>query len=157
MPELSQGDIFEAAARSDVAIVFGHLGFNEMQLRWTTFSAQHAALAQVRDPFEELAGGAIEWTPGRWIWFVAEQENHGMTDAQLRDALNTALSWASARSLKSIATNGIMNTDHGHDSAINRQSDSARAAMLVRYAEQAEREHQVAITLVSLNDVFVRF
>lgn len=156
MPQLSQGDIFEAASRVQLAIVFGHVGFNEMRQCWVAFAARHDQLSVVRDPFAELAGRAIEWSPGRWIWFVAEQQNHGMTNAQLTAALDAALFWASQQGLKSVATNGVANTDHGHDTASNRQSDDERAAMLINYAERAERERHLALDLVSLNDVFTR-
>lgn len=156
MPKLSQGDIFEAASNAELAIVFGHIGFNEMHLRWKTFAKRSEQLRDVRDPFAELAGRALEWSPGRWIWFVAEHENHGLTDVLLTTALDTALEWASLQRLKSVATNGVANTDHGPNTARNRQSDGDRSAMLVKYAEQAERERHLTIQLISLNDVFVR-
>jgi hypothetical protein len=156
VPQLSQGDIFQAALRVQVAVVFGHVGFNEMRIRWATFAATQAKLSHVKDPFTELTGRAVEWCPGRWLWFIAEEENHGMTDAQVMRALDTALSWASQKGLTSAATNGIANTDHGHSTADNRRSDEQRAALLTDYAKRAEQNYGLAIELISMNDVFTR-
>ena len=38
MPTTGQGDIFEAAARVQLAIVFGHIGFNEIMLHALSWS-----------------------------------------------------------------------------------------------------------------------
>lgn len=156
MPKSSQGDIFQAASRVQLAIVFGHVGFNEMRQRWVVFAAERPELSHVRDPFTELAGRAIEWSPGKWLWFIAEQDNHGMTNAQLTNALDGAFSWASQRSIASIATNGVANTDHGRNTADNRRSDEERASFLEDYVAQAENRFGLAVELISLNDVFIR-
>ena len=155
MPELSQGDIFEAASRVQLAIVFGHVGFNEMRQRWVAFAARNSQLIHVRDPFTKIASRAVEWSPGRWLWFVAEQKNHGMTDIQLTAALDAVLSWASQNAITSIATNGVANIDHGYNTSENRRSDEQRAAVLVDYAKSAENRG-FSIELISLNDVFTR-
>ncbi len=156
MPQLSQGDIFQAAARVQLAIVFGHVGFNEMRQRWLSFAATQAQLSHVKDPFVELPGRAVEWSPGKWLWFVAEQENHGMTDAQVTGALDAALLWASQKGIKSAATNGIANTDHGRIAVDNRRSDDQRTVLLINYVQRAEQKFDLAVELISLNDVFTR-
>jgi len=156
VPVLSQGDIFQAASRVQLAIVFGHVGFNEMRQRWVTFAANQAHLSHVGDPFAELTGRAIEWSPQKWLWFIAEQENHGITDAQLISALDKAFSWASQKGIASVATNGIADTDHGPNTADNRRSDERRVALLENYATNAEKRHSVTVELISLNDVFTR-
>lgn len=156
MPHLSQGNIFQAASRVQLAVVFGHVGFNEMRQRWVDFAANQAQLNHVRDPFTELAGHAVEWSPGRWLWFVAEQENHGMTNAQLTEALDAAFSWASRNGIASVTTNGVANTDHGRNTADNRRSDEVRAVFLENYAKRAEQKYGLAVELISLNDVFIR-
>lgn len=46
--------------------------------------------------------------------------------------------------------NGVANTDHGHDTAHNRQSDEERARFLITYASEAEQTHGFNIELVSL-------
>lgn len=43
MPQLFQGDIFEAVFGFDLAIVFGHLGFNEMKGMWDRFRDRTAS------------------------------------------------------------------------------------------------------------------
>ena len=79
-----------------------------------------------------------------------------MTDMDMATALDAALSWASRKHIKSIATNGIANTDHGRNTEYNRQSDERRARLLITYASAAEQKHGINIELISLNDVFVR-
>lgn len=156
MPTTGQGDIFEAAARVQLAIVFGHIGFNEMGQKWSYFAHNHPKLSDVRDPFTELGEFPVEWSSGHWLWFVPEKQNHGMTEAQLTNALDAALAWASRNQLTSVATNGVANADHGPDTVINRRSDERRAALLNDYATQAEQKYKFFIELISLNDIFVR-
>lgn len=155
MPKLSQGDIFEAASRVQLAIVFGHVGFNEMGLHWFKFAARKSQLTYVRDPFAEIANRAVEWFPGRWLWFVAEQKNHGMTEMQLIAALDAALLWASQNAIVSIATNGIANINHGHKTEDNRRSDDQRVDVLIDYAKSAVNRG-FTIELISLSDAFTR-
>ncbi len=156
MPVSSRGNIFDAAADVQLAVVFGHVGFNEMRHYWVSFSEKQPRIADTRDPFTDLAGRATEWSQGRWLWFVAEQQNHGMTDENLTASLDAALSWASSNGLTEVATNGIANIDHGQDTSKNRHSDEQRAAFLQTYARNAEKKYGVSVELISLNDVFVR-
>jgi len=156
MTKIAQGDIFQAASRVQLVIVFGHLGFNEMRQCWEAFKRNKGQLSQIQDPFMDLAGRAVEWVPGKWLWFVPEEQNHGMTETQLANALDGALAWASQNSIGSVATNGIANTDHGNNTADNRRSDEQRAAWLEDYARKAEQRYRMAIQLISMNDVFVR-
>ncbi len=156
MPRFSQGDIFEAATRAQLAVVFGHVGLNEMRYCWERFAAKHPQLGHVRDPFTELAGRAVGWSAEKWLWFVADQQNHGMTDPQLTAALDAALVWASREAVTSVATNGVADTDHGRDTADNRRSDDRRVALLADHAARAEVKYGLAIELISLNDAFVR-
>jgi hypothetical protein len=158
MPQFLQGDVFEAinTSRAEFAVVFGHIGFNEMSQRWADFSTCHPQLARVRDPFADLTNGPIALPDGRWLWFISEEKNHGMTNEHLVNALDAALSWASRQHIQSVATNGVANTDHGRDTMHNRQSDEQRARFLIAYATAAEQKYGVSIELISLNDVFVR-
>ena len=156
MPQSTQGDIFQAAARVQLAIVFGHVGLNEMRHRWVAFASSQPQLRQVRDPFTELAGHPVEWSQGKWLWFVPEEQNHGMTDTQLAHALEVPLAWASQNGINSVATNGVKNTDHGKDTRANRLSVDRRVAWLRDYATQAEQKYGLTVELISLNDAFVR-
>ena len=158
MLTLSQGNIFAAVAdrRADLAVIFGHIGFNEMHESWRGFSASVPTLSNVRDPFSEIAGKAHPIADNQWLWFVAEHKNHGMSDSHLIGALEPALSWAASMGLKSVATNGIAATDHGVDTASNRASDDRRALFLLQYATKQEQATRIGIELISLNDVFVR-
>jgi hypothetical protein len=156
MPTLSQGDIFQAAPRVHLAIVFRHVGFNEMRPRWDEFSAGQRSLSQINDPFTGIGGRPVEWAPGRWIWFVAEDENHGMSDAALVSVLDSVILWASKARIASVATNGIANVDHGRNTADNRRSDEHRARFLRDYATRVEEGYGLKVELISLNDVFTR-
>mgnify|MGYP007107479609 FL=1 len=156
MPIRSQGDIFQAAPRVQLAIAFGHVGFSQMKLRWDEFIEGLPELSCVCDPFTEFSDRPIEWSHGRWLMFFGEEENHGMTDNQLTASLNNACSWATKHNIRSIATNGIANIDHNGDPANNRRSDEQRAEWLVEYATQVERTYGISIELISLNDVFTR-
>ena len=42
MPQLSQGDVFVSVdtSRAELAVVFGHIGFNEMHQRWAASVAR---------------------------------------------------------------------------------------------------------------------
>lgn len=155
MPKLSQGDIFQAATRVQLAIVFGHLGFNEMHIYWNEFRKRHPELRLGFDPFNPENSHPIEWAAGKWLWFVPEEENHGMTERQLSVKLDRAFLWAAQNGILSVATNGIANIDHELNTADNRQSDEERAAWLKAYAEQAEKKYKINIELISLNDIFL--
>jgi hypothetical protein len=158
MPRQAQGVIFAAVneRRADLAIIFGHVGFNEMRQRWRAFVASIANLSHVRDPFSELPGAPLRSPNGVWLWFVPEQQNHGMAEPTLTSALDAALAWAKSAGIRSIITNGIADTDHGHDTAANRTSDDKRARFLVAYTTEQERVAGFSIELISLNDVFIR-
>ena len=158
MPHYIQGDIFAASneRHADLAIIFGHIGLNEMRLSWRSFADRMPRLAHIRDPFSEMPCEPYQYSDGRWLWFFSGCDNHGMTDAQLESALEQALSWAQANDLRTVITNGIANTDHGHDTITNRQSDDSRVRFISGLAGNHERTKKVDITLISLNDAFVR-
>lgn len=155
MVQTSRGDIFQAAQRVQLAIVFGHIGFNQMTRYWRDFVEENPSLRHIRDPFTTLHGNPVEWLPGKWLWFVPAQQNHGMTELQLSDALDNAFAWASEKGILSTATNGIANTDHSGEPDFNRRSHEKRAAWLIGYARTAEHKYALNVELVSLNDVFL--
>ena len=160
MPKLSQGDIFAAVAdrRADLAIIFGHIGFNAMHSTWHAWKKSVPRLANVRDPFFEISGKALLISEGQWVWFVTGREDHGMTDAQLITALDSALSWATSVGVTSVITNGIAEADYYYcqESDLKRVSDDRRARLLIQYASEQEKATGLSIELISLNTVFVR-
>ena len=158
MPKLSQGDIFTAVAdrRAELAIIFGHIGFNYMHLSWCTFRDSVPRLANLRDPFAAIQGKAQWISKDRWLWFVKEGENHGLTDAELTSALDAALSWATSAGVRSVITNGIADIDGGRDCGLNRINNDRRVRLLIQYAAEQEKERGLSIELISLNSVFVR-
>lgn len=51
MPKTGQGDIFEATARVQLAIVFGRIGFNEMGQKMVLFCTQPPQAKRRKRPF----------------------------------------------------------------------------------------------------------
>ena len=92
----------------------------------------------------------------QWLWFVPENENHGMTGTELASALEKPILWAIDQGLEQTATNGIIDTDHGLDSLHNRESVDRRVRLLAELASDHERSGTLTIELISLNDSFVR-
>jgi hypothetical protein len=156
VPIRSQGDVFQAAQRVQLAIAFGHVGFTQMKLRWDEFREGLPELSCVYDPFTKFSDQPIEWSHGRWLMFFGGEENHAMTDNQLTESLNNACSWATEHNISSIATNGIVNVDRNGDHANVIRSDRQRAEWLVEYATQVEIKYGISIELISLDDVFTR-
>jgi hypothetical protein len=150
MPEYLQGDIFQIATQGnyDLAIVFGHTGFNQMKIRWDDFRERLPGLKSVGNPFVEYARTPQELLPGRWFWFVPEGANHGMSDDQVESALRDAVWWAMKRFGRPtrIITNGIAET--GEDANRDR-----RARFLAELAAGLEG-CGFRVSLISLNDVF---
>ncbi|HQU45425.1 MAG TPA: hypothetical protein PK867_21600, partial [Pirellulales bacterium] len=152
MPEFLQGDIFQVAIDGsyDLAIVFGHIGFNQMALTWRRFCETTPAAAAVRDPFAEHARSPQEFLPGRWFWFVPEGANHGMGDDQVTSEIDRAVGWAEAhfRRPATIITNGIAEAE-------NDANDDRRAHLLAELARGTEgRGHRAS--LINLSNVFVQ-
>jgi hypothetical protein len=115
MPHFLQGDIFQTAIENqhDLAVVFGHLGFNQMGPTWRAFRDHVPVLANIRDPFNQLVGQPHPIRTHQWIWFIPEERNHGMTDSTLTDVVKEVMEWAEARGIRTVITNGIADVDHG--------------------------------------------
>lgn len=166
MPTLLQGDIFSASrsGRYGLSIVFGHLGYNFMRSAWEDFSAQISSFAGTGDPFRERAGGRAMFQPGCWMEFHADREagnrQRGLTDERLAEVLGESLRWARGNEIKEVITNGVCNVDRAESpigaTAINRASDNRRTEWLLGFAKRQETELGIRLTLMSLNDVFVR-
>mgnify|MGYP001485738117 CR=1 FL=1 len=155
--QYGQGDIFRVGVDDnyDFIIVFGHVGLNEMAVAWNAFRQRfRVRFGPIDDPFR-VVRGPVEFKPGRWIQFFGEEQNHGISDSLLRRTLESALAWASEKKLQTVITNGIANTDHGTNTALNRASDDRRAIFIESIVR--DRQHEFAsIMLISLNDAFVR-
>ncbi len=158
MPQYLQGNVFQAAMarKADLAIVFGHIGFNEMRPTWLAFRVNVPDWSHINDPFTELADEPHQCPQGHWLWFIPDQDNHGMTQGQLVETLDTILEWAGNEGLRTIITNGIADVDHGHNTEANRLSDDHRAEFLGQFMAGQEAARGFKVTLISMNDVFVR-
>lgn len=164
MPSLRQGDIFSASlsGKFGLSTVFGNL--RSMRSAWEDFKSQAPNLVVPDEPFSNPNPEPLMFQPGCSILFVpdsvAPNQRRGMTDEQLTNVLGAALRWAKAHGVKEVITNGICNIDHALSphgaTAINRASDDQRTDFLVQFLTQQEKELKVKITLMSLNDVFVR-
>ena len=156
MPKLSKGDIFERLRENEVAIVFGHIGLNQMAVHWRAFKESERTLSHVRDPFSCMPNEPTYVSESKWIWFVPEQKNHGMTDRELKGVLDRVFSWVREKRLRLIVTNGVSDIDHGMNTDSNIHSDDQRVQFLIHYSKEKEKEFPITIELVSLNDAFVR-
>ena len=158
MPICSQDNIFNAINenRAELAIIFGHIGFNEMGPHRVNFAQQIDAFAHVTDPFSRMAGRPVQIPNGTWLWFVAEQENHGIAQDALVPILDHIFTWVQEKGIHSVITNGVANTDHGRTTDANRHSDDMRAQFLMQDASARERALGISIELTSLNNVFIR-
>ena len=70
MPRFPQGDIFQTArdGRYDLVDVFGHVGFNRMRLTRRAFRRHVSVLANIGDPFNQLAGKPHPIGDRQWLW-----------------------------------------------------------------------------------------
>ncbi|GAB3739889.1 hypothetical protein GCM10028794_24000 [Silanimonas algicola] len=94
MPTLTQGNVFDAAQRTPLAVVFGHIGFNLMSMHWSDFARRIPTLSDLADPLREAPRQPIEWGEGRWRWMVLCTAADGMTEAEHEKALGEAVAWA---------------------------------------------------------------
>lgn len=152
-PKLSQGNIFDAIleGRAELAVVFGHIGFNEMGVTWKAFCRISGKWEGV-DPFMSLSGTPQQYNERQWVTFV---KNHGMKDVDVLTELDKALMWCQRNNVQSIITNGIGDVVHGLVTSKNRSSDEVRARLLISYATKEQQRRNVKFELMSLNDVFI--
>lgn len=160
MPDYRQGDIF-AISRDEgfqLAIVFGYLGLNFMACYWYDFAKAYPnVFLQPRpNPFESLPNKPVEYSHNRFMWFVPERENNGMKDSDLKEVFDEAFTWSHQTGNLKVITNGIRDTNHGHDGYINRRRDDKRVEFLSELAINAESTFNLKITLINLNDSFTR-
>ena len=156
MPVLAQGDIFSAVSRAQMTIVFGHFGFTLLKVSWDRFLMSHPSLKKLRDPFKEIPNQPFRLNNECYLWFVPDGDERGLTDSQLEACLDDAVQWASTNRIRTIATNGVANTDHRHDLNHDRRSDERRAAYLKRFAAEAEQRLGIDFELINMSDIFVR-
>jgi len=148
-----QGDIFKVGASGDYQfiLIFGHIGFNIMGVTWKEFKNKNQSLQEINNPFVEL-NIPREFTKSKWIQFVAEEVNHGMSNSKLETTFNNAFEWMKEQNLHKIITNGIMDTDHSIDTDKNKTNNHDRVKFIKKTCSKFE---QLDITLISLNDVYL--
>lgn len=149
MPTVTKGNIFDAAERTPLAVVFGNIGFNLMSTHWRAFAERNAKLSDFVDPYREAPRQPIEWLEGRWLWMVPCTAADGLTDAEHEQALGEAVAWALQNGIGSIVTNSAP------DTSSDVKSQSERAVWLIAYASTLEKSHGIAFELISLSDVYL--
>lgn len=149
MPTLTQGNIFDAANRTPLAVVFGHIGFNLMSAYWRAFAERNPKLSDLVDPFREMPRQPIEWAQERWLWMVPCTAADGLTEAEHEKALGEAVAWALQNGIGSIVTNGTA------DKSSDMGSKNARAEWLIAFAITLEKSHGIAFELISLSDIYL--
>lgn len=158
MPRVLKGDIFATARakNSELAVVFGSIEFNQMNMYWRKFTRTIASLRHIRNPFSELSQQPCEYANGRWLWFIGAHHDDGLSDSDIVKALEAAFSWAHQMGLKAIITNGIADTGDVCDVDEKQRNNDHRAQLLIGLTTDCERRFNLDITLVSLNNVFTR-
>lgn len=158
MPRVLKGDIFATARanNSELAVVFGSIEFNQMNMYWRQFTRTIASLSHIRNPFSELSQQPCEYANGRWLWFIGAHHDDGLSDSDIVKALEAAFSWAHQMGLKAIITNGIADTGDVCDVTVKQKNNDHRAQLLIGLTTDFERRFSLDITLVSLNNVFTR-
>lgn len=149
MPTLTQGNIFDAAERTALAVVFGHIGFNLMSAHWRAFAQRNPKLSDFSNPFQEAHRQPIAWEEGRWLWMVPCADAEGLTEAEHEKALGETVAWALQNGISSIVTNGAA------DRSANMGSKNARAEWLIAFAITLEKSHGIAFELISLSDIYL--
>lgn len=159
MPVCAQGNIFDIALKVDLTIVFGHIAFNDLGGTWLKFKQSHPQWEHINDPFLEFQHEPQAICEGRWIWFIPDETNGGMTDEQLAEVFHDIFGWATDLKIHRVATNGVPNIDHDPDfsqASANRISEDRRARFIFDNLKPYEKDKSVKVTLISLTDVFVR-
>ena len=157
MPVLREGNIFERFCDNDVAIIFGHIGFNQMGATWHEFQESENVFQGIEDPFSEIPNEPHEIREGKFIWFVPEANDGGMEDMELIATLDRIFSWIEKTGHMRIVMNGIRDIGHWKDTEQNRRSDNGRVRLLILYSIKREkRARGLRVELISLNDAFVR-
>ena len=149
MPTLTQGNIFEAAERTPMAVVFGHIGFNLMSVHWRAFAERRPKLSDLANPFRGRPRQPIEWGEERWLWMVPCTAADGMTEAEHEKALGEAVAWALQNGISSMVTNGAT------DESLDVRSKGARAEWLIAHASILEESQVIDVELISLSAVYV--
>lgn len=160
MPIRRRGDILSTAKDEQfgLALIFGHVGYNDMRECWTKFCQQIAKFADVRDPFEpnEFCGEPQQYQDGQWMQFVETFEGAGITDSEIQESIERALIWAHAKGIKKIITNGAGDVGKIPNKVHNRELAAHRTEFLVKIFTRSEERLGLSVTLMSLNDVFMR-
>ena len=149
MPTLTQGNIFDAAERTPLAVVFGHIGFNLMSAHWRAFAERNPKLSDFSNPFQETHRQPIAWEEGRWLWMVPCADAEGLTEAEYETALGEAVAWALQNGISSIVTNGAA------ERSLDMGRKNERAEWLIACSRTLEKSHGIAVELISLSNVYL--
>ncbi len=155
MPKLLQGDIYDQALTRvyDAAVVFGYIGLNAMGSSWMSVRKRVTEWTAIDDPFKQSRMMRVHAKTPCW-YFVADEENHGLSDEHFIASFNQCLTEAQERGCKRIITNGACDTDLGQDTAANQRSNRNRVHLIQKLAEEWEGRG-LEISLISLNEAFV--
>lgn len=156
--DLIKSDVFDTdlSNESQLIVIFGHIGFNELAISWNKFCHDKEELRGVTDPFDEFEKKPKKLTGKCWLWFLPAAENNGIATEDLKQHLDNVFSWVKENEINKVITNGIMDTDSSADTISNRTSHDGRASFIIKYMDSIEKSTECSVTLSSKNDVFVR-
>ena len=114
-------------------------------------------LIEVPDPFVVFGfENPLMLENGCRLVLVPEEENRGIADERLVAIVAQIEDFIRTHGVRTLITNGVMNTDHDGNSEANRASDDRRAQDLIRRFAALEGRRGVEATLIDLKDVFIR-
>ena len=156
--KMLQSNIFDVdkSDENQLVVVFGHIGFNHMGVSYKRFAQSHSEFARIRNPFKEFSDQPVKLDNGSWFWFIGAEENHGLSTDRLKAKLDSILTWIARNTISSFVTNGISDINKNGITSDNKTSDDSHASFIMDYISNKKLHTSCDITLIIMNDVFVR-
>lgn len=153
MIKLKKGNVFNEFQHCDFIVIFGHLELNELRYYWDNFR-ENNLLELPKDPFFNKINKIT--INNKFIWFVSEEENHGINDISLDNLIYEITKFALENGLNKIVFNGAQNINHWLNSTFNQTSDDERVSHIIReFSNQfASQKYLGDLVLISLSDSF---
>ena len=154
-----KGDIFSYAGYYDLTIVAGHIGLNELGALWRNFQRRYPEFEKVDNPFMEIGRKFVKLEDSKYIYFMPEEENHGISDDILKRELKAIFVTARKMGIKTIIFNGIRNTNDSIYVGLIESSDEPRIKLIVDFVSRYLKKGFgfKEISLVTLGDDFIKY
>jgi len=150
-----QGNIFDIAEQYELTIVFGHKGLNLLSIPMTEFLSKHNKIYGISDPFQEIPNMAVKYEPDRNIWFMPEEEMHGISDERLKIQLKSIFDWASSNGCKTILFNGAQCIDYKKNNIVENKERVQLIEQLIYEFDKNHNGYFKEVCLISLSTAFI--